>query len=87
MLSKSCGPVFRFAAAVQVLFAIDSDHEGSNISEAALTAAVNFVQVANKQTIIIAQRETLEEEIKTNTREEPKSVNIAGTNKVQKVRK
>ena len=86
MLSKSYGQVFRFAVAVQVLFAIDNDHEGINISEAALTATINFVQVANKQTIIIARRETPEEEIKTNTREEPESVNIASANKVQKVR-
>ena len=66
MLSKGCGQDLWFAATVhQVLFAIDSGHEGNNISVTALTAAINFVKVANMQMIIIAGRETLEEKVKS----------------------
>ena len=65
MLSKSRGQVLRFAAALQVLFSTDSNDE-DNISEAALTAAIDFVQVANRQTLIIAGRESLEEEMQNN---------------------
>ena len=48
-----------------MLFATEGDDE-DNISGAALTAAIDFVQVANRQTLIIAGRESLEEEIRNN---------------------
>jgi hypothetical protein len=65
MLSKSRGHVLRVSAVLHVLFS--SDTEGyavsSEVSEAAVTAAANFVMVTCQQTAFIAGRGLLSEEV------------------------
>ena len=65
MLSKSRGHVLRLAAVLHMLFFIESPEEDldDEISEAAVKAAVNIVQVACQQTAFIAGKGTLSEEM------------------------
>lgn len=65
MLSKSRGHVLRVATVLHLLFHIDDYDEVLNpvVSEAALKAAVNFIQVASQQTAFIAGRSALNDEL------------------------
>ena len=65
MLSKSRGHVLRLAAVLHMLFSIESPEEDLNeeISEQAVKAAVNVVQVACQQTAFIAGKGTLTDEM------------------------
>ena len=65
MLSKSRGHVLRLAAVLHMLFSIESPDEDldEEISEEAIKAAVNIVQVACQQTAFIAGKGTLTEEM------------------------
>lgn len=65
MLSKSRGHVLRLAAVLHMLFSIESPDENldEEISEEAIKAAVNIVQVACQQTAFIAGKGTLTEEM------------------------
>ena len=65
LLSKSRGHVLRVSAVLHVLFS--SDTEGytvsEEVSEAAVTAAANFVMVSCQQMAFIAGRGLLSEEV------------------------
>lgn len=65
MLSKSRGHVLLLAAVLHMLFSIESPDEDldKEISEEAIKAAVNIVQVACQQTAFIAGKGTLTEEM------------------------
>ena len=64
MFSKSRGQVLRLAAVLHVLFTLGSDQPTDDVvSEAAVVAAINFIQVVCQQTAFIAGRGSLEEEI------------------------
>lgn len=65
MLSKSRGQVLRLATIFHMLFRIDNPEQDlpDEVSETAIQAAVNFIQVACQQTAYIAGRGGLIEEI------------------------
>ena len=72
MLSKSRGQVLRFAAALHVLFQLENeDIHTDEICETSLRAAINLIEVANEQTVIISGRETLEDEIRKSSTGDP----------------
>lgn len=68
-LSKSKGQVLRVAASLQVLFALHMNCEeqptssAGVISEDAIKAAINFVEVCCQQTAYIAGRDKIAEEL------------------------
>lgn len=64
MLSKSLGQIIRVSAAMHILFHMDE--EGSLptvISEAAIDAAINFVEVCCQHTAYITGRGNINEEL------------------------
>ena len=65
MLSKSRGQVLRVATVFHLLFHIDKAEEPLplQISDAAMKAAVNFIQTACQHAAFIAGRGTIEEEL------------------------
>ena len=65
MLSKSRGHVLRVATVLHLLFNLDDPYQplDSVVSEAAVKAAVNFIQVASQQTASIAGRGTMSAEL------------------------
>jgi hypothetical protein len=68
MLSKSKGQVLRVAASLHILFYLSDDEDAmtdvdSEISEAALKAAINFVTLCCQQTSFIAGRGEINDEI------------------------
>ena len=66
MLSKSRGHVLRIATILHMLFSIDSENPlCSEVSEIAVKAAVNFVQIACQQTAFVAGKGLIEEELQT----------------------
>lgn len=68
MLSKSRGQLLRVAAVLHVLFEVGNNTLGepsSNIiSDEAVKAAINFIEVTCQQTAYIAGRGTVKDEIK-----------------------
>ena len=57
MLSKSMGQILRISAAMHILFHIDEDGPLSNIiSDMAIDAAINFVEVCCQHTAYITGR-------------------------------
>ncbi len=68
MLSKSLGQTLRVAASLHVLFHLLSDTSQESlpdvISEQAVIAAIDFVEVCCQQTAYIAGRGEIEKEIK-----------------------
>ena len=63
MLSKSRGHVLRLAVAFHVLFHLGKDNPVSvEVSEEAVKAAVDFVNISCQQTAFIAGRGPLQEE-------------------------
>ena len=77
MLSKSRGQVLRVAATLHVLFHLDTPLSiPDNISEAALRAAVNFVEVCVQHAAYIAGRGNISESIEA-LEEVHKGVNIS----------
>lgn len=69
MLSKSKGQILRVAAALHILFAMyppvgsDDDGIGSEITNKAILAAINFVEVCCQQTAYMAGRGELQQDI------------------------
>ena len=65
MLSKSRGQVLRVAAVLHVLFCFGKDtlDVPDTVTDAAVTAITNFIQVACQQTAYIAGRGLLSEEV------------------------
>lgn len=71
MLSKSKGQILRVAAALQVLFSVERNTEQEQppnagtvlISEDAITAAIDFVEVCCQQTAYMAGRGKIDEEL------------------------
>ena len=65
MLSKSRGHVLRIATVLHLLFHLDDAHHQLDVvvSEEAVRAAVNFIQVASQHTAFIAGRGLLNEEL------------------------
>ena len=65
MLSKNRGQVLRVAAIFHVLFKIDEEGPASDcISQAAITAAIDFVEVAAQQTAYIGGRGNIKKDMK-----------------------
>ena len=64
LLSKSRGQLLRLATVLHMLFSIDDTEQplAEEVSEAAVKAAVNFIQTASQQTAYIAGRGSLQEE-------------------------
>ncbi len=66
MLSKSKGQTLRVAAALHVLFQLGGSVEVSDeISEEALSASINMVQLCCQQTAFMAGRGDITEEVQT----------------------
>ena len=65
MLSKSRGQVLRIATILHMLFSIDDEDQllSPDVSDTAVKAAVNFVQVAYQQTAFVAGKGLIEEEV------------------------
>lgn len=63
MLSKSRGQVLCLAAVFNLLFGQGGNESTNIISDVAIRAAINFVNVTCQQTAYIAGRGVLEEEI------------------------
>ena len=64
MLSKSRGQVLRIAAIQHVLFTLDSDELcGNTVTDAAIKAAINFVQVTCQQAAYIGGQGKIEDEL------------------------
>ena len=64
MLIKSRGQVLHLAAVLHMLFTLGTNQPTDDIvSEAAVKAAINYVQVVCQQAAYIAGRGSLEEEI------------------------
>lgn len=76
MLSKSKGQILRVAAFLQVLFTLPMDEDQSScssspeitvISEDAIKAAIDFVEVCCQQAAFIAGKGTIDEEVEVYT--------------------
>ena len=66
MLSKSKGQTLRVAASLHLLFQLgESQDMTSIISEKAVSAAINFVQLCCQQTAYMAGRGDITEEVQT----------------------
>ena len=68
MLSKAKGQILRVAAALQVLFGVQEDPQSisasvTHISEDALRAAIDFIDVCCQHTCFMAGRDIISEEI------------------------
>ena len=65
MLNKSRGHILRIATVLHLLFHLDDPHHQLDVvvSEEAIRAAVNFIQVASQHTAFIAGRGLLSEEL------------------------
>ena len=69
MLSKSKGQILRVAATLHILFAMypavgfDDNHVGSEITNKAVLAAINLVEVCCQQTAYMAGRGELQQDI------------------------
>ena len=65
MLSKSRGHVLRLATVMHFLFHIDDlDKElEAEVSDSAIRAAVNFIEVSSQQTAFIAGRSIISDEL------------------------
>lgn len=60
ILSKSKGQILRLAAVFNALFSLDDEHElHSAISEAAVKAAINYIEVCSEHAAIIGGRKSL----------------------------
>lgn len=63
-LSKSLGQILRVAASMNVLFQLDSDEDlETEISKAAIDAAIHFVENCCQETAYVAGRGKISEEI------------------------
>ena len=66
MLSKSKGQTLRVAASLHLLFQLGKSVDVSSvISEEALSAAINFVQLCCQQTAYMAGQGDITEEVQT----------------------
>ena len=65
ILSKSRGQMLRVAAVLHTLFSIENENMSvpDEVSDAALKAAVDFVSVSCQQTVYVAGRGPIDEEI------------------------
>ena len=65
MLSKSLGQIIRVSAAMHVLFNLDLEEEElpATISDAAIQAAIDFVEVCCQHTAYITGRGNINEEL------------------------
>ena len=64
LLSKSRGHVLRLAGVLHILFRVGADESPTNaISDKAVKAAINFVEVSCQQTAYIAGRGIIDGEI------------------------
>ena len=64
MLSKSMGQILRVSAAMHVLFHVDEEGPlASNISDIAIEAAIDFVEVCCQHTAYITGRGNINQEL------------------------
>ena len=65
MLSKSKGQILRVAGVFSVLFGIGTDDANEDITDVALAAAINFVEVSCDHAFFLASRASLKDEIES----------------------
>ena len=64
MLSKSLGQILRISVAMHILFHNDDDGPLSDtVTQGAVAAAINFVEVCCQHTAFIAGRSNIDEEL------------------------
>lgn len=65
VISKSKGQILRVAAIFNALFSLDDDHPlDENLSNVAIKAVINFVEMCNEHTAIIGGRKSTVEPLK-----------------------
>jgi len=63
MLSKSLGQILRVAVSMHVLFSVEEEEICTTVSEKAIKAAINFVEVCCQQTAYLTGRGEIDEEL------------------------